>query len=501
VFAVYGQTATFDFFAIDDGKYLNNPVVARGLTREGLWWAFSQFHAGNWHPATWLSHMLDVSLFGHDAGSHHLVNVFFHALNSILLFAVMMKMTGRTGSSALLAALFALHPVNVESVAWIAERKNLLSQCFALLTISAYVGYVRRPSAARYGLVFLGLAAGLAAKPMLVTFPFVLLLLDFWPLKRIGWKEDSRAFAIVLEKLPLLLLAAAVSWITWRAQSQGGMIDPLERFPLLTRLAAAPVFYVQYLKDLFWPTSLYFYRPHPGMPPPVIWVPSLAALSLLVIVALWKARAAPFLFTGTFWFLGTLVPVIGLVQLAAQGHQDRYLYFPGIGIFLLVVWGAAASIEQVRNRSAVGAAWTVAIAVLLVLGYGAHRQAGFWRNSQTVYQHIIDENPSRSWAYVAWGYALYQEGKHLEAFRKYRKALEINPDNVKAHGQIALMALEQGSAIKDPGRLREKAALFAMARFHLNELIKRLPKESPVRREKEQKLAELNLFFEALKKR
>jgi len=501
ILIVYAQIHDFEYFAIDDVKYLQNPQVSAGLNWKSIQWSFAAFHAGNWHPVTWLSHMVNVSLFGLNPGQHHLANLFWHLLNSIILFLIMARMTGALGPSAFVAGLFALHPVNVESVAWIAEHKNVLSTFFALVTIWAYSWYIERPSIRRYIPVFLGLAIGIMAKPMLVTLPCVFLLLDFWPLGRIKWGEWSTISGLVKEKLPLFGIVIISSMLTWMAQSQGGMIDPLERFPISLRLAAIPVFYLKYLGDLWWPSSLYFYRPHPGFPSPIALLGAVVLLIAVSVLAVRKAKTIPFLLTGWFWFLGTLVPVIGLVQLAAQGRQDRYMYLPAIGIFVIVAWSGAAVADYRRRLSFVLTITVLGISTLAALGVAAHRQVGYWQNSKTIYQHIIDENPGRSWALVAWGHALHQEGKHLEAFRKYQKALEIEPNNIKAHGQLARLGLEQGSAIKDPAKFRQKVALFRMAHHHLEKLVKLLPPQhADLMREKQEKIRELEYFFKEIRR-
>jgi hypothetical protein len=357
VAAAYAPLWDAGFAGLDDHLYVSgNPHVQQGLTREGVAWALGSTKASNWHPLTWLSLMLDCQLFGAGAGSHHLVNVGFHVANSVLLFLVLRRMTGRRWPSALVVALFALHPLHVESVAWVAERKDVLSTLFWILTMGAYVRYARRPGVLRYLPVFAFLLLGLMAKPMLVTLPFVLLLLDYWPLGRLARAEAgatglapsgevaggrrAKVWRLVLEKVPLLVLAAASCVVTFAVQRHGEAVMPLERLALPARMANAAVSCVAYLGKMVWPQGLTVLYPYPADRP--AWEVAAAAAFLLAVTAAAAAlvRRRPYLAVGWFWYLGTLVPVIGLVQVGEQPMADRYTYVPLIGTFIMVAWAA-----------------------------------------------------------------------------------------------------------------------------------------------------------------
>ena len=344
VLIAYGTVWHFDFVNIDDDFYVTeNAQIQQGLSLDSVLWAMTTIEEANWHPLTWLSHMMDVQLFGLNPGGHHLTNLLLHIANVLLLFGVLQQMTGAVWLSALVAALFALHPLNVESVAWVAQRKTVLSTMFWLLTVLAYVRYVKKPNWGRY-LGMMGIfVLGLMAKPMLVTLPCVLLLLDYWPLKRLG--KDSKEFwerlpRLAAEKLPLLIPVAAISVVTLEAQSQAGAISTWEWLPLGTRVANAVAAYGLYLKKMLWPMDLAVFYPHPGNSLEV-WPVALAAL-LLVILSLgvwWQGRRSRYLVVGWFWYLGTLLPVSGLIQVGGQAMADRYAYVPLMGLFIILVWG------------------------------------------------------------------------------------------------------------------------------------------------------------------
>src|SRR4029453_7769872 len=337
--AVFGQTLTHDFVNFDDHVYVyENPVVVRGLSTEGIIAAFTHTHARNWHPLTTLSHMLDCQLYGLNAGGHHLTNVILHTISVLLLFLVLKQMTGAFWQSAFVAALFAIHPLHVESVAWIAERKDVLSAAFFMLTLDAYARYARAPSALRYLLVAMLFAFGLMSKPMLVTLPFVLLLLDYWPLGRIGGQKSeigSRLSRLITEKIPLFALSAFSCIATLFAQRQGpGAIDQL---PFLWRLNNTFVSYVTYIWQMLWPARLAVFYPHPNDRLPLVEVTMaiafLVGISLLVI---YLRGTKSYLATGWFWYLGMLVPVVGFIQVGEQAHADRYTYLPEIGLYITI---------------------------------------------------------------------------------------------------------------------------------------------------------------------
>ena len=465
VLAVYWQVGGHAFLNLDDPYYVSeNPVVQRGLTWEGIAWAFGGFHLANWHPLTWLSHMADVQVLGVSAGRHLAVNVVLHLLNTLLLFLLLRGATGRTWRSAAVAALFAVHPLHVESVAWVSERKDVLSTLFWLLATAAYLRYARRPGLLRYLPVAALLALGLLAKPMLVTLPFTLLLLDWWPLGRLGAEAEQPGFApaspsrLVLEKVPLLLLAAASSVVTYLAQASGGAVFQGLVVAPGQRLANAVVSYAGYLAKAVWPARLAALYPHPaiaggGVP---AWQVAAAALLLAAVslLAFTLRRSRPYLLWGWCWYLGTLVPVIGLVQVGAQAMADRYTYVPLIGILVAAVWGVADLLEERRAVS-----WAAAVlggAAVLACAWASSRQVAHWRDSISLHRHAV-EVTDRNWlALRALGDAYTGAGRYPEAIAAHRQAIEILPGLAEAwHGL--------GVAYGQLGRHREAIGYFAEA--------------------------------------
>ncbi len=440
-FLVYMQVLDHGFLNFDDTQYVTeNSHVNKGLTHEGVIWAFTQPYASNWHPLTWLSHMLDFELYGLNPSSHHLTSLFFHIANTLLLFGVLLKMTGALWRSGMVAALFALHPLNVESVAWIAERKNGLSTFFWFLTLWAYVGYVYKKRKGTYLLVVLFLALGLMAKPMLVTLPFTLLLLDFWPLKRWGCVTASTAktlMPLIWEKIPLFLLAFGSMVITYKVQKGSGAMRSAELGSLYSRIANALVSYVEYLEKMLWPHGLSVFYPHPGDALPVWKV--LVCGCLLAGVTLWVLRVfrrAPYLAVGWFWYLGTLVPVIGIVQVGEQAMADRYMYIPLIGIFIAIVWGLPELMKNAKQKLLP----TLAGAFIFLLMVLTWVQVGYWKNSITLYEHAIavteNQTPSFVIVYNNLGHALVKEKRYEEAVTQFQQGLKINPSYSKTHNNL-----------------------------------------------------------------
>ncbi|HEY3491262.1 MAG TPA: tetratricopeptide repeat protein [Candidatus Deferrimicrobiaceae bacterium] len=458
--AVYGQVSGHGFLSYDDPLYVSsNAIVRDGLTPDGFRWAFTTGDVGNWHPLTWLSHMLDVSLFGMDPGRHHLSNVFIHIANTLLLLLLLYRMTGAFGRSAFVAALFALHPLHVESVAWISERKDVLSGFFFMLSLLAYERYCRRPEWKRMVPVVFLFALGLMAKPMLVTLPFLLLLLDYWPFRRMRCTPAGSAdtegsggplrppaplSALAIEKIPLFLLSAVSCVVTAVVQDRGGAVKSLEVIPWSARLLNIPVAYVRYLCKTFWPARLAVEYPHPGIAHSVgAAVAGLLLLAILTIFACRAARRYPSIFVGWFWFIGMLVPVIGLVQVGGQAMADRYTYLPLIGIFLLVAWPAWELAAPFRHRTALlGAA---AVAVLALLTVTAYRQAGYWENSVTLYRHALEVNPRNPSILTNLGAEMGERGDYDEAVRLIREALLIEPERSDARFNLALFLERKGS--------------------------------------------------------
>jgi len=443
VLSVYWQTGTHAFINVDDSEYVTtNPQVLQGLTLDGVTWAFTTFHFANWHPLTWLSHMADVTLFGLDAGWHHRMNVLFHLLNTELLFLVLWRMTGGMWPSAFVAALFGAHPLHVESVAWVAERKDVLSTLFWILTMGAYLRYVRRPGAGRYLLVAVSFALGLMCKPMLVTLPFVLLLLDWWPLGRFGSTPDpsgsparllSRLPRLAWEKAPLLALSAASCIVTYLAQAKGQAVVSLEYLPFSVRVANAFISYTAYLGKTAWPASLSVFYPHPagvaaGIP---AWqlAGSILLLAAATFLALRQGRRRPYLAVGWLWYLGTLVPALGLVQVGSHAIADRYTYVPLIGVFIALAWGISEALAGWRFRPiALGA---LGGAVVLALSAAGWRQAGYWRDDVTLFSHALASTDESWFVLNNLGAAYGRLGQYQQAVGCYREAVRILP--VYAH--------------------------------------------------------------------
>lgn len=471
--AVYSSVRGHPFIDYDDQDYVTeNAHVQAGLTWKTFTWALTSTEADNWHPLTWLSHALDCQLYGLNPAGHHITNVVLHVINVLLLFLLLTRVTGAMGRSLLVAALFALHPFNVESVAWVAERKNVLSTLFFLLALGAYGWYAVKPSIKRYLAVAGLFVLGLAAKPMVITLPFVLLLLDFWPLKRIeGWNEPSAPSLkerksrkarskgtasdltlpvatapfsrLVLEKLPLLVFCAGSAVITIIAQNASGAVRSLERFSFGLRLENAIVSYAMYVWKAFWPTRLAMFYPY-SKEGPASWQLGSSLLFLLAVSALvWKERTARrYLLTGWLWYLGTLVPVIGLVQVGDQAMADRYAYLPLIGIFVMVVWATAEGAERwqigVRPRAA------VAVMILAILSFLAWRQVGYWRSYYDVWAHAAEVTKNNLAAEEGMSKALMAEGRAEEALPGLEKAARLNLGDPIRHANLGTALLQCG---------------------------------------------------------
>lgn len=448
VLIVYWPTLGHQFVNYDDFDYVvNNGRVKSGITLEGIRWAFTSAHASNWHPVTWLSHMLDVQLFGLSAGGHHLMNLLLHASNTVLLFLLLKMMTGTLWQSAVAASLFAVHPLHVESVAWVAERKDLLSALFFLLTLGAYVRYAQSPGWKRYVPVLLLFAVGLMAKPMLVTLPFVLLLLDYWPLNRpAGWKGDRNETAAALrlpliEKIPLLILSALSAAMTIYAQRTA--LSNLTEIPFQDRLGNAVISYVKYLGLTLWPADLAVFYPYPDVlsfPEILLALAVLITISAGVFVA---AKTCPYLPVGWFWFLGTLVPVIGVVQVGSQAIADRYTYIPLIGIFIMLVWGGTDLFERLRWSAKVPEVVTaVMVPILMMLSYS---QVLHWKDGVSLFQHAVMVTSGNHVAHNNLGIALAQAGKMSEASAHFREAVRIGPGYADARYNLALHCQSEGN--------------------------------------------------------
>jgi tetratricopeptide (TPR) repeat protein len=437
----YGQVYHNDFINWDDNEYITeNPYVHSGLSLQNIKWAFTTCKQVDWNPVTWISHMLDCELFDLNAGLHHLVNVLLHCASTVLLFWVLKRMTDAVWPSAFVAALFALHPLHVESVAWMAERKDVLSTFFWFLTMLAYDRYVLRPRIAGYLLVLLFFVLGLMSKPMLVTLPFVLLLLDYWPLERFGKVKTGR---IILEKLPLFVFSGALSVVTFIVAQGGGVMSDIKSLGFKTRFANAIVSYVAYIGKMFWPSRLAVLYPHPAETIPLIKVVLCGALLLLVTGLFYDfARRKKYLIVGWLWYLGTLVPVIGLVQAGSQAMADRYTYVPLTGLFIIIAWAVPDVLSKYKYRSQMlGAA---AISVLLVLLVLTHRQVSLWKNSFTLFTHTLNVTKNNAVMHNNLGNVFLRQTDYGKAEWHYREALRIDPYYVLAHYNLAHLLQIEG---------------------------------------------------------
>lgn len=448
--AVYWQVGTHQFINLDDDVYVyENPAVQAGLTARGCAWAFSTFTSANWHPLTWLSHMLDVQLFGLNAGRHLYTNLVFHILNTLLLFVVLRRMTGAVWRSAAVATLFALHPLHVESVAWVSERKDVLSTFFWMLALLAYARYTERTQSwGRYLLVVIALICGLMAKPMLVTLPFVLLLLDYWPLNRLRWQSAdgtkallAKALPLIREKIPLFALVAASSVVTYMAQQYGGAVKSLTRFPLPARLSNVVVAYAGYLAKMLWPSKLAVYYPYELSRPAWQLIVAALVLSSVTALVLYAARRRGYLLTGWLWYLGTLVPVIGLVQVGEQSLADRYTYVPLVGLFLMLVWGTGDFVKGWRFRRVASAIAAAALAAILCAL--TWQQVGRWRDNVTLYEYSLGVTANNYVINNNLGYALSKQGRRTEGIARLNEALRIKPDFFEAHNSLGAALVEE----------------------------------------------------------
>jgi hypothetical protein len=479
---VYWPVRNHAFINYDDPIYVTgNRHVQAGISRPGVAWAFLNLHGEHtyWHPVTWVSHMLDCQLFGLNPGPHHLVNVAFHIANALLLLLALHRMTGALWRSAMVAGLFALHPLQVDTVAWVTERKNVLSTFFWLLTLWAYVRYaegkmqksrtehpisnIQHPTSSFYLLSLVFFALGLMCKPALVTLPFVLLLLDYWPLGRMQNDEcrmmnakfrspatrnpqpascipfPVSRFTLLLEKLPFLVLAVAAAFITVAGHHE---LRATANLPWEWRVENALVSYVRYLGKTFWPTHLAVFYPHPGAWPAGVVVGSALALLVVSSWVIWRARQAPYLVTGWLWFLGVLVPMIGIIQAGSQAMADRFAYVPLIGLFIMLVWGLAEwAARWPRGGLALKAVGVLALGGCMAL---TCRQLSFWRNTTTLFEHALQVTSNNACAHYSLGYELADEGKTQEAMGEWEIALKIEPGLADIHGKIASTLCRQG---------------------------------------------------------
>jgi len=458
-FCIYSQIQDHEFINFDDDLYItNNLNVQAGLTSESVEWAFTTFATGNWFPLTWFSYMLDYQLYGSHAKGYLLTNLFFHIANSLLLFLVLFRMTGAIWQSAFVAAMFAFHPLNVESVAWAAERKNVLSTLFWLMTMWAYIHYAAKPTIKSYGLVFLFFTLGLMSKPMLVTLPFVLLLLDYWPLGRLKLEQErgsnefleknttkrSDLLQLVREKIPLFLLAAGSGIVTFIASIH---VQTMKDFSLSARVTNAMVSYLEYLEKTAWPKGLAIFYPHPGNTL-AVWKGILCGVALvgITIISIKLIKKAPYFAVGWFWYLGTLVPVIGIVQVGRQAMADRYTYVPLIGIFIIIAWGVPELISKWRYKEKVLS--ISAGIIILALLITTWEQVSHWKNSITIFKHTIKvtdkKYPNLAIVHNNLGIALFAEQKNEEAIFHYKMAIKLKPTYTKPYYNLGIILFADG---------------------------------------------------------
>ncbi|MBT3921997.1 MAG: tetratricopeptide repeat protein [Nitrospina sp.] len=472
--AVYWPTQDHEFINYDDKEYITeNWNVKSKLSQKSIAWAFTTSHAANWHPVTWLSHIVDYQFYRSNPKGHHLTNLFFHIANALLLFLILFRITGASWQSGFVATLFALHPFNVESVAWVAERKSVLSTFFWFLTMWAYIHYAKKPGIKRYGLVALFFALGLMSKPMLVTLPLVLLMMDYWPLRRLKFENDEGHnevtekysdkkmdfWHLVWEKIPLFLLTTVSSIVTVVVQKSGGAVQNMEAYSLSARITNAMVSYIVYLKKAVWPKELALFYPHPGNSL-AIWKGILCGMVLVGIsaIAIKFIRKAPYFAFGWFWYLGTLAPVIGFVQVGGQAMADRYAYVPLIGIFIMVAWGVPELLAKWRNRDKVLVVLAgIYIPVLMILTWN---QVSHWKNSISVFRHAIKvtdkEHPNFALVHANLGSALSAERKTAEAIFHFKKALHLEPNFTLAHNNL-------GNALFDAGKTDDAISHYKLA--------------------------------------
>jgi len=461
--ALYNPVNRHPFVNYDDDRYvIDNPHVHNGLGWDTIAWAFTSTEQANWHPLTWLSHALDYRFFGQNPTGHHFTSLLIHAANAVLLFLLLTFATGRIGSSLFAALLFALHPLNVESVAWVAERKNVLSTFFFLAAIGAYGWYAQKPGWLRYLAVAGLFVLGLMSKPMVITFPFVLLLLDYWPLGRIDGNPATTTLRsakfspsrLLAEKLPLLAVSAASAVITMQAQQAGGAMRSTAQFSLGVRLENAVVAYAMYLWKMVWPSHLAPIYPHPG-DSLAGWQASVSVLVLLAVTGVGlKFLAERYLLTGWLWFLGTLVPVIGLIQVGDQAMADRYAYIPLIGVFVMIAWGGAA----LADTREIGVAVRVILAacVLFALSVATHRQLSYWANNDDLWMHALAVTERNFIAHDNLGGELLLRGKPDEAYSHFQAAADINPQDPMSRSNLGAYLQEHGQleeAIKQDKRV------------------------------------------------
>lgn len=440
-----------DFVGLDDADYIyQNPHVNRGMTSESLKWAFTTLHSGNWHPLTWISHMLDCEIFGLNPAGHHLVNVLFHIANTVLLFYILNMTTGGSWGSFFVAIFFAIHPLHVESVAWASERKDVLSSFFWMLTMLSYIWYVKKTNIQRYLLVILFLALGLMSKPMLVTLPFVLLLLDYWPLKRFGFRQQDRPqfWKLVKEKIPLFALVVISCIVTFLVQQKAGAMSLGEKLSFSARIGNVFVSYVTYLVKMVYPSRLAVLYPYYNLP---LWRPVVSLLILAGITAfvIYFTRSKRYLVVGWLWYLGTLVPVIGFIQVGSQSMADRYTYLPSIGIFIIIVWGVSNLLAQMQYKKVILS--IVSSIILAVFLFFTRLQLSYWRDGLNLFSYASRVTVNNYFMHNLYGEELLKKARANEALLEFDEAMRIFPsyaDAISNKGRVYFLRGNYNLAVK-----------------------------------------------------
>ena len=464
ILGIYWPVIGYDFIALDDNLYVvENPHIQKGITLKGVAWAMTTFYTANWHPLTWLSYMADYDLSGLNPSAYHISSLMLHLLNAVLLFMLLRRITGEIWKGAAVAALFAVHPLNIESVVWIAERKNLLSTLFWILTILAYVRYVEKPGWGRYWPVFLLFAFGLMAKPMLVTLPFILLLLDYWPLQRLSGRDRSGAghdqedrrklmTRLIMEKVPLILISLMSTFVTFQAARAGGAVKAIAVFPLVGRIENACISYAMYLVKMVWPVDLAIFYPYPASRP--FWQVLLAILFLAVATGfvLVKGRTYRYLITGWFWYGITLLPVIGIVQVGFQSMANRYAYISLLGIFVIIVWGVPDLLKRFSGRRYVPVA---VVTVLATLAFCTKSELPHWKNSEAAFQQALNVTKNNHIAEIGMGNVWLGRGELWKARSHYLESLRIKPDYAEARNNLALILMREGRTDEAAVQYRE----------------------------------------------
>jgi len=466
VLALYWPVIGYDFIAMDDNLYLlDNPDIRMGISRHGISWAMTTLYTANWHPLTWLSLLADYDLYGLNAAGYHITSLLLHLLNTLLLFLVLLRMTGETWKCLTVAALFAVHPLNLESVAWIAERKNVLSMLFWLLTLFAYIRYVERPGWRRYLAALFFFALGLMAKPALVTLPFILMLLDYWPLQRFSplerWAEGrfsnpvkgaSNLLGLFIEKFPFFLLSLCSVLITIYAAKAGGAVKSITEFPFSGRIGNAFIACASYLDKMIWPVDLAIFYPYPAMGQPA-WFISAALLflvSVTVFVVL-KGGKHPYLITGWFWYLINLLPVIGIIQVGYQSMANRYAYIPLVGIFLIAAWGMPEFLKENTSRRYIP---FVASVLVLIFSFSTWAQLPHWRNSEAVFKHALMVTEDNFLAHCGMGDLWQNRGVFQIARLHYQEALRIRPGYAEVYNNLGAMLIKEGRIAEGEAGIR-----------------------------------------------